>query len=158
MSEIEDFLRKAAQRRKDRKKKSPPTPPAAQETSSFQAAPMQSMPVQPPPATHGIGTSHPSVQQSVEQHIDTTRFQSRASHITDDIDFADERMDEHLHEKFDHSIGNLRETKHAAPAPTSGGTNLIADLFANRQSIRQAFIMSEVMRPVADRDDNLRRS
>ena len=163
--EIDDFLRKAAERRKQRKNKSKPAPPPPSPTTRQPLQPLQQQPVAPQPISqplsqHSELLDRHAVDQSVHQHIDTTGFTSRAhDQGFDDLEIIDERVDDRLHEKFDHSLGSLQSTSEEPQRPrrTSSGS-VIAGLFSNPQNIRQAFIMSEIMKPLALRDDEPKRS
>ena len=166
MSEIEDFLRKAAQRRKDKKKKAPPLPPPAAAEPTVPIQPLQQQPLSQPLQSQTRPSSFSRelqnrhvVENSVHQHFDTSGDPSRAeSGGFADLELVDERMEEHLHERFDRAIGSLKES--AATSYRSGRTSspVIAGLFSNPQNIRQAIIMSEIMKPLALRDSEPKRS
>ena len=161
--EIDDFLRKAAERRKQRKnKKTAPPPPATTTRTPLQPLPSQA------PATPSISRplsqrselqERHAIDQSVHQHIDTSEFTSRAHEQGfDDLEIVDEQVDGRLHDKFDHSVGSLRETQQEPQPRRTSSPSVIAGLFSNPQNIRQAFIMSEIMKPLGLRDDEPKRS
>src|SRR5687768_9387732 len=47
------------------------------------------------------------VAQHVAQHLDTREFAQRAERMADVTEQADERMESHLHQAFDHRLGNI---------------------------------------------------
>jgi hypothetical protein len=90
---------------------------------------------------------------------DTGAFEHRAEELSH-VDEADEQMDLHLHEVFDHKVGQLKEHRvgtftpletslpdHGTEdrqAPLSTG-DLIA-LLRNPQSLRQVIVLNEILR------------
>ena len=128
MSEIEDFLRKAAQRRKDKKKKAPPLPPPAAAEPTVPIQPLQQQPLSQPLQSQTRPSSFSRelqnrhvVENSVHQHFDTSGDPSRAeSGGFADLELVDERMEEHLHERFDRAIGSLKESAATSGARDNG--------------------------------------
>ena len=109
----------------------------------------------------------------VSQAMDNRAFSERASHLGEVVGLADDDMDAHLHQKFDHQVGQLRSTTAAAPlvsaspsfeqsrhgdagaAPAGAGDAAaqaagvsaaeIAQLLRTPRNIRYAVIMNEVL-------------
>ncbi len=152
--DIEEFLKMAAARRREAQAKSAgarqPAPPAAQ-------------PAQPPPKAAPTRKSKPrtiveaddiqigrrkeSVAQHVKSHINTSRLAEHASHLGQQVGLADDIMDARLHQTFDHDLGRLsHEAAQQAPTTTRRPSVVPLPLLANRQNIRQAIILSEILR------------
>lgn len=181
--EIEEFLRRAAMRR------------AAQQVAQ-QAAQQQAPPARPPPAPLRAAlapTPQPAYTQAqpvevevvydepqlgagvsshVAQAMDNREFTERARHLGERVGLADDDMDAHLHQKFDHQVGQLRSTTQSPPqavqpsfddarrgvagaAPAGAGDAAneaagvtgadIAQLFRTPRNIRNAIILSEIL-------------
>lgn len=160
--DIEEFLRRAAQRRAPQP---PPASPPPQPTRQVQmlddadvvdADVVEAYPVEDP----GILTGH-DVGAHVAQHIDTADFGERISHLGEVVDNADDRMEAHIHGFFEHKLGDLgAHTSRAADStldddsPSQGGPAdkqkipafNIQRLLSSPASIRDAIILSEVLR------------
>lgn len=54
-------------------------------------------------------TAGESVAEHVRQHLSTAEFRRRTEHIADDLEHADEKLEAHLKDVFQHPIGNLAE-------------------------------------------------
>lgn len=163
--DIEEFLRRAAERRA-------PQPPAA--------APARRPPQAPQPyqilgdddvvdgeivdadivEDPGIMSGR-NVGDHVAQHIDTSDFGERISQLGVDVDQADDRMEAHMHEYFEHSLGDLgAKTSRASDStldddsgPQLGANDQkklprfnIRKLMRSPGSIRDAIVLSEILR------------
>ncbi len=152
--DIEDFLRRAAERR------APQPPPA-------------NRPPQPPPTIQvlddddivdayivedpGILSGH-DVADHVSQHINTADVGERLSHMGEEIDHADDRMEAHLHGYFEHKLGDLGAKTsrasdstldddnegQAAPPPKKMTAFNIRKLLSTPASIRDAIVLGEI--------------
>jgi len=149
--EIEEFLRRVAARR--------------------QGAPVQDVEVlapQKPAAGKGPITvaevveefpAGQTVDAHVRQHMDTTKYDQRAADMAHEVDTADEEMDEHLHEVFDHDVGLLKSSGQKAKrvvdaGPTGTPPQRAASVVGHLNdtaSIRDAIIVSEVLRRPVER-------
>lgn len=156
-SEIEQFLQRANERRKEKARRS--TPP--QQRAKPAPPPRQLVPVEEPVDVEPLERDFDSVATSVEKHFSSSRqFESRAEHLADDVSQADEQMQRHLHQAFDHRLGTLGSSQpsdvHAtepspnvdAPASTA---KAVAGLLANRQNIKQAVLLKEILERPVDR-------
>jgi hypothetical protein len=176
--EIAEFLRRAAARRAEQlqqQQRMEAQRRAAQQAQQLAPppAPLQRpMPSRPmPPVVEAeIVDDEPvelrpalsRVAQHVAQHIDTRQFAQRAERLGDVPEQSDERMDAHLHQAFDHSLGKLSSGTHAITAAhipevdnemksrVASHHPLLA-MLANPQSVRNAMIVSELLkRPELD--------
>ena len=98
-----------------------------------------------------------SVAESVEKHISTREFSTRAEHLTDDISRQDELRERHLREAFNRKVGSLGGSSGAQDQTPASDTQtavvrgdvteaaVIARALADPQNIRQAVILSEIM-------------
>lgn len=74
----------------------------------------------------------------------TSRLVDRAAPLSESVDQADERMDEHLQEVFDHRLGQLgRDSQEPAQQPERKVARL--KLFRSRDAIRNAIILNEII-------------
>ena len=104
-----------------------------------------------------------SVNEHVQRHLGSDQFATKTSKLAS----ADEQLESHLHEMFDHRLGRI---SHAEPVPIEQGTDAesmrgtgtsdaaasatesknlareIAVSMKNPTSVRQAVIMSEILR------------
>jgi len=156
--DIEDFLRRAAQRRA-------PQPPASAIPPGMQmlgdddvidADIVDADIVEDP----GILSGH-DVGDHVTRHINTSDFGERMSHMGEDVDRADDRMESHLHEYFEHALGDLGGATSRASNSTLDDDNApqdpidpkkaktkfnIRQLLRSPSSIRDAIVLSEILR------------
>lgn len=168
--EIENFLRRAAQQRagqqQPQRPASSPAPPApaAPRTLVERAAVLPSTTRRPSDLVQvemveeedeGAGMKGLTVSEHVQRHLDTRSFEARASHLTK-VDQADEQMDKHLHQTFDHEVGTLaaqvQQAKQTAAAAATAATSSkvtaggVYALLKDRNSLRNAIILQEILR------------
>ncbi|MBC8352192.1 MAG: hypothetical protein H8E66_09385 [Planctomycetes bacterium] len=161
--DIEEFLKRAAQRRAQQQPPRPqaPTPRAApprpRPAEILDAEIIDEVEIIEP---HVFGES--SVAEHVQDHMRSGVHDERLSHLGENVGRADDRMEDHLHEYFEHDLGQLG-AKTAAAADSSldddspGQQREIAkptnyfELLANPDSIRQAIILNEILMRPTDR-------
>ena len=178
-NEVEEFLRRAAQRRAQVESQlraqaearargqgtSAPPPrteppkritPAAQSLSQQQSGQAEVVEL----AASGSG-----VAESVAQHMRHSQdIAARVELLGDRVESADEEMAAHLHQTFDHQVGRLRKTTEGPAQPSAATPSLaatvardvspahgIAELLRSPQSVRNAFILAEVLNRPPDR-------
>jgi hypothetical protein len=174
--DIEEFLRRAAQRRAQQQQQGPQKPQAR--TPQPQARPPQ--PQRPKPAPprpvqvldaqiiDEVEVVEPhvlqggSVEAHVKQHMREGVFDERLSRLGEEVDQSDDRMEAHLHEVFEHQLGTLgARTARAADSTLDDDSpgqkrkpvppkNYLA-LLQNPASIRDAIILSEILARPTDR-------
>ena len=95
------------------------------------------------------------LEPRLEQHIDTSRFEQRARHLTN-IDHEADDIQQHVHQVFDHKLGALgsdtrdsREADAAAALVNAGiehsTANRVAMNLADPESLRDAIVMQEIL-------------
>ena len=184
-NEVEEFLRRAAQRRaqveaqlraqaeaRARGQAQAPPPqrnePPKRLTPTTQSISQQqgSQRAEVVPLDVELAASGNRVAESVADHM--RHSQDIASHVEllgDRVEVADDEMEAHLHQVFDHSVGRLRKTTESASTPgraaipseaavvirDASPAHGIAELLRSPQSVRNAIILAEVLNRPADR-------
>lgn len=98
----------------------------------------------------GLGSG---VAEHVRQHINTSEIAEHVRHLGEDVERVDSRMEQRLHQRFDTSLGGGvaegRETaatpRRTAPESLPAASELL-QLLRNPRSLRQAIIISEILR------------
>lgn len=170
--EVEAFLRRVAQMRAQAEAQAkakaervapqvaPPRPPQ-QSTSPKQAnQPKKSPAPQRPPRRQqqepveaevvtGELRQRDAVSRHVSQHLSGAEaIGEHARHLGEEVDLADDKLNAHLHEVFDHQLGqfaNAESNSGDRPAAASNSFDIFR-LLRSPQSVRDALIMSEVLR------------
>lgn len=158
--DIEEFLRRAAQRRAQQQQPKPPAaPPQGPRPKPAPPRPVEILEAQiiEPDVLQGS-----SVEAHVKEHIRAGVFDEHISHLGEEVDRSDDRMEAHLHEYFEHDLGAL-----GARTSAAGDSSLDDDspgqqsqpmkpanfleLLQNPASIRQAIILNEILARPSDR-------
>ncbi|MEX0714466.1 MAG: hypothetical protein WD278_19170, partial [Pirellulales bacterium] len=90
----------------------------------------------------------------VQQHLGTQQFSRRAGQLPP-VDQADEMLESHLHQVFDHQLGSLgiqaaepaeltTESADNQALPTTATAEALATLLANPQTLRGAIVLNEI--------------
>lgn len=148
LEEIEEFLRRAAEKRADAMQ--PPGQPKRPAKVEYIDPDVVDVEIVEPeivdtrPHTGGVS-------DHVAQHLDTSSYEVRESRLGRQIGQADEKLESHLHEKFDHRLGALDPdgARMASDAPdyeVPATPSEIAQLLGNPDSIRNAIILNEILR------------
>lgn len=158
MRELENLLREIAEQQQPAAQRpAPPRPP-------------QAPPVQPRPAGQRPSPQRPAaprkpaevldaevvdaapvrrraaVAQHVEKHLDTSDLTTSATRLGAEVGQADEKVEAHLHEKFDHQLSRIDDPDDEVGAAAGAAfATRITELFRNPQSIQQAFILNEIL-------------
>ena len=130
-SPIEEFLRQAAERRVNK-------PP-----------PVVVPPVQGEPEVL-VADDRSLADTHLEHHIDTSDLANHAEHLGDEVSRANDQVDQHVHDVFDHQVGEL-DGAYASPAATipAEGDGLHHELkraLRSPQQVRRAVVFSEILR------------
>ena len=84
----------------------------------------------------------------------TEEIAERTRHLGEEVDLADDKLEAHLHQVFDHSVGQLKKQatdsvpkppegpRDQIPALTSAG---IAQMMRSPEAIRNAIILGEIL-------------
>ena len=139
--DIAEFLRRAAQRRSQ-----PPPDIEIIDADVIDAEILED------------GVLGADVAHQVTRHLDTSSFDERASHLGENVDRSDDRMETHLQDVFEHQLGQLgtqtsaasdsvlddddAETKKKKPAIQAG---TIAEMLRDPQSLRNAIVAREIL-------------
>jgi hypothetical protein len=161
--EIGEFLRRAAERRAGA-----PQPPQAAQPQATQPQPLP--PREKPVLAEAvadvpIGTR---VNEQVKSYLDTQSFGRREDALGKEVAQADQQIDQHLHQVFDHNLSRLETaTGETAAPPTAAEPPELADaaslevpatfatgllaLVTNPDSLQQAVILSEILHRPTER-------
>jgi hypothetical protein len=145
--EIDEFLRQAS-----RQTEAPQAnAPAATAASSPRQAAANAV---DPYADRSVRTPDPPpTLPAVTTHVSTAALARQASALGEDVALADERMEEHLHERFDHGIGSLGDSSDAVHEDPNKGklpkeavtTGEIVDVFRDPSRVREAIVLNEIL-------------
>jgi hypothetical protein len=166
--EVENFLRRVAQMRAEAeqakgqprpappkpapKRREPPAPPPPARLIPARTAAPLSQPVEVEVVDAELAVRGDSVARHVAEHSRRTeQIGEHARHLGAEVDLADDKLEAHLHQVFDHDLGRLKKSTIEAGAQ---GRQAAGDLTAGQlqqmlrtpQSIREAIIMSEILR------------
>jgi hypothetical protein len=148
-AEIEQFLKRASQRRGERAR--PEQAAGASAAPNTPRAPMEEQPIDVAP----IDPQLSSVAASVDAHLGHRGFNE---HLAEEVGHADEEMERHLHEKFDHRVGTMGRSgagtdRPYSDAPSDEATETpstaaaFAELLRTPQGMRQAIVLGEILAP-----------
>ncbi len=167
--DLEAFLRQAAQRRAQRQK---PAQRKGREPTPSRPEPAQPPPKQPPrpaarpprsldvsstPVVEAVVIDEQSLPRHLLLHVDTSQFEKRAEHLSEEVELADEAMGARLAQRFDHRIGTLAEDR-LGPLessqefdPLTEGASAVArdivTMLKSPNTVRQAVVLSEILTP-----------
>lgn len=151
--DLEAFLRQAAQRRAQRAASAPrpaapgpPMPPRAPQTPP----PPKSAPAPPAPSTPVTAdVASPPEPTRLGTRVNTAEFEQRAEHLGVEVGLADEHMEAHLAQKFDHQVGSqgLSASTGATSSPVEFAfdAEALAAMLANPTALRHAILLSEIL-------------
>ncbi|HEY2840258.1 MAG TPA: hypothetical protein VGJ26_13970 [Pirellulales bacterium] len=157
--EVAEFLRRATQSKEPRPGP-PPAPPKQPRKGPAEPAPVrrlapkrdESAPLydNDPPETR-----RPAVAPKVREKSSSSGKRIEAPRPTD-IDLVDEAMEAQIHQALDHKVGSLAGTAPTAtsdqkPVEDENRSPSVADLLRNPQSIRDAIVVSEILRRPTER-------
>ena len=166
--EVENFLRRVAQMRaeaeqgKAQPRPAPPKPPPKRREPRPPSPPARLVPARPEmPVSQPVeveivdaelAARGDSVGRHVAEHLrGTEQIAEHTRHLGEEVDLADDKLEAHLHEVFDHQLGRLKKStieagaqgRQAAVEVTAGQ---LQQMLRTPQSIRDAIIMSEILR------------
>jgi len=153
--DIEDFLRRAAQRRQQKSASSSQQQPPLPRQRQLERA------VEPEIIVEAVEVVEPdilrgeTVAQHVTEHIESSGFGERLSHLGEEVDRSDDRMEAHLHEVFEHELGQLGTQTSVAEDSTLDDDSTVTkpeepaldilSMLSKPDSIQNAIILSEVL-------------
>lgn len=134
-AQIQEFLRRAAENTSSSGRSVAPVPtPEAEVYTAEVVAPR-------------------ALRPSVTSHVSTDDLARHAKELGEDLDQADERLDERLHKQFDHAVGALGDSSDAVHEDSNNrkqtvprvSTGEILDIFRHPERVREAIIMNEIL-------------
>lgn len=142
-SEVEDFLRRAQGKPEEPK----PTPVVRQTTPERRRPPRREKP-QPtssiPPSIRNEG-----VGEHVARHLSTDDIAAHTQTLGAKVATADDRLESHLHEKFDHSLGKLGHVEQVKTVDAEQRNDIaaeVAKMLRSPEGVRQIIIANEILR------------
>lgn len=106
---------------------------------------------EPRPATEEPA---PARQRVELRHLPESQLAEQAAQLGGQVAQADDRLEARLHEKFDHRLGKLSQRSEAEqevpPADHETGAARIKALLARPGGVREAVVLSEILRRPAD--------
>ncbi len=130
---IEDFLRRAISQKLGKR------------VEDVEILPGEQTPAR---ARSGMELGDEGVAEHVANHLDTSQYENRASHLADDISHADERLEEHIHDAFDHDVGALDHQDDSVSETTrqrkKGSQQNLLQMFRSKSALRNAILVREV--------------
>ncbi|TWU21895.1 hypothetical protein [Bythopirellula polymerisocia] len=133
--EVEDFLREMQGK--------PPRPKQKQKKPKPAVIKVQ----QPTPVAAPTSLRSESVREHVRRHISTVEIAQQTSKLGEDVGLADERLESHLQQTFEHKLGALEhQVRPAEPKHQNKRADDIAQLLRSPAGMRQAIIASEILR------------
>ena len=166
--DIEEFLKRAAERRRQQQQPSPaPAPPPQQQAPppQQQAPPPQRRQPAPPPKRQPIliddveviddPYAGESVAEHVQQYISTEDIADHAKHLGQEVAQRDDKVDERIHRKFDHEVGHLNlDARPSVQDTTTSVTETeinqtaaaIFQTLMNPESVAQSIMIAEILK------------
>ena len=133
LRELESLLREIAEQQAVQKSgRSPrPTAPGARpvEAEIVEAEPVE---------------AEESVAEYVQHHLNTNDITNEASQLGAEVARADDNLQAHIHDRFDHDLSVIDDLPTNEDAPATPESD-IAKMLRNPTSIRQAIILSEIL-------------
>ena len=125
MSDLEKFLQQAAERMKERMREQQAGKPAPPRPAPVRQRERAAPRVEEPEILDAELVEARPVRQPVRQQSERfSAISQRKPPVTDNVDQADERMLEHMHQVFDHSLGQLSQKKMSAANDASPVSNM----------------------------------
>ena len=167
--DIEEFLRKAAERRKQQQGGGPPKAkpqrPAPQQPPQARKPPLRAKPPQRrPPAPAPVEpvivldqadiVEQPRLAPKFKSSIDTSSISRHADSLGKGVRSAAERIDSNISQHLDHNVGRIDDTETVTddPSPKIVGANNMTmanellKLLGNKKTVGQAIILSEILK------------
>jgi hypothetical protein len=157
--EIDDFLRRAAQKKQEQTTGGESMRRAPQSMTAKRAEPLEAQLIRERP----VGGE---VSEHVKKFLDETQFDQRASKLGGDVAAADTKIEQHLKQVFGHGISRLADKPGETAAPTkpqltdffqdeipaqsTAGAGLVA-MLGNVDNLRQAIVLNEILQRPIDR-------
>jgi len=175
-NEVEEFLKRVARMRAEVEAQAragqqrPPAPAPAQPIApspppppSFSPPPQNldyPSPVEAEVVDAELAETGDAVARHVSQHMrGHEEIAEHTRHLGEEVDRADDKLEAHLHEVFDHQVGRLRKsaTDFAAAAAsdvkrTGFTAGSIAGMLLSPDNLRNAIILGEILKRPDERE------
>lgn len=99
-----------------------------------------------------------NIEKHIRKAMDTSDVTGHAENLAKQVEQADDRMDAHLHTKFDHALGSLQVgSESGTGTPSSGAAELptiataIAQMLRSPRDIQNAIVLNEILTPPTHR-------
>ncbi|MCA9156277.1 MAG: hypothetical protein KDA38_15905 [Planctomycetales bacterium] len=154
--EVDQFIRRVRELQQQqqgggqRQPAPPPRPTPAPPRPSATRQPFEIVEAEPVDAeiieAEPVHQAWPASTLPLSKHFENADFVQRAEHMADSVEIADDRMDAHIHNAFDHQVGHLshEETKAAADLNMFHPQD-VAQSLRDPASFRRAIIVSEIL-------------
>lgn len=156
-SEIEDFLRQARGDAPPEPVVAEPVPDEPVRTLVREPMEVQPLEVEPIQPGHDFGRD---LASHVENHITRDSIRQRDARLGDTIETADERIEDHLAQVFEHDVGHLAHYEEVDNRITEGTDHVsweeevkkpgvaeeIAAMMKSPDSVRKMFIVTEIFK------------
>jgi hypothetical protein len=168
--DIEEFLKMAAKRREELKRQAAgqqpaaPVPPAEPRKPPVQRKPPQQQKQRqqlqrqrPEPSADAYEESESdlgryTVAEHVRQHLDTSDITQKTATLGQAVGLADDKLEAHLQQVFGHTVATLEKPVDPELAgvvdsrKVSPLARALVDLLRKPETIRQAILVSEILR------------
>lgn len=161
--DIEEFLRRAAERRKQQgsgpanppsrppAERQPPSPPSL--ISRAPPSPLET-PRLDPVIIEDVQIVEQRIQPKFKSSINTSRISNHADALGKSVSSVHDRTERQVHKHLDHNVGRIDDTETVtddpSPAifgqPDGSAVKELRQLLANPKSIGQAIIMAEILK------------
>jgi len=90
------------------------------------------------------------ISPRISPHVNTSAFTTRSAKMAAEIGLADEKMEAHLHEVFDHSLGTLGKPLSSPSDPDESARRIVRPsriraVFRDPQRVREAVVLHEIL-------------
>ena len=142
--DIEEFLRRAAQRRKQKANQSA-EPPRRPKPEYSNARTERQVEVIEADVVEAKVIEEPSIGSLSSRHL-------RDSHLAEKVSLADDKMDEHIHQVFDHQVGGLASSSQSDRMPDETADDKVPEnyvdalvgMLSSSTGLQQAILVREI--------------
>jgi len=129
--EVEQFLRRA---------QGQPEPPARPKPTP------QTSSTAPQPPSAAFSLREESVVEHVAEHINSRELKEHAQRLGSQLKQAEDRLESHVHEKFDHQLGRLHHQQTTKAAAAADLADQLVELLSRPEGMRQMILAQEILR------------
>jgi hypothetical protein len=153
--DIEEFLRKAAERRNRAQQERAPTPQPPSQPPATPRTQFSRPPIEPRRSVEEddeevlvpeIVEERESVKDHVRRHINTKEIVEHVAHLGEEVALADDKLEARLHQTFDHDVGKLAHSTDPYTDQKAQSQNDFMRFLRNPKTVRQAIVVSEILK------------